>query len=79
MVAIVVFHVLTLLLGLGIASRAISEQRIADALGYLHNTIGISTPPLEKVRMIALIWVGTTVVIVDGCLLMLVVITRIVR
>ena len=75
MISIVVFHVLMFLLGLGIAARIISAERVSNVLGYLHTTIGISTPPLEQVRMIALIWIGATVAIVDGCLLLLVFIT----
>jgi hypothetical protein len=42
----------------------------------LHNTIGITAPPLEQVRAIVLIWIASTVVIVDGCLALLVFITK---
>lgn len=76
MIGIVGFHVLMLLLGIGIAVGVISVQRVSNALSYLHTTIGITTPPLEQVRMISLIWIGSTVVIVDGCLLLLVFITK---
>lgn len=77
MVGIVLFHALMFLLGLGIVSRAISEERVGGMLGYLHNTIGISTPRREHVRAIALVWIGSTVVIVDGCLFLLVFITKV--
>lgn len=76
MIGIVGFHVLMLLLGLGIVVRIISAQRVSNILSYLHTTIGITTPPLEQAPMIALIWIGSTVVIVDGCLLLLVFITK---
>ncbi len=76
MIGIVGFHVLMLLLGIGIAVRVISAQRVSNALSYLHTTIGITTPPLEQVPMIAIIWIVSTVVIVDGCLLLLVFITK---
>ena len=69
MVSIVVFHILLLLLGLGIASRAIPTQLVSNMLGYLHKTIGITTPSAQQVRMVALI--GSTVIIVDGCILLL--------
>jgi len=72
MIGIVVFHVLMLLLGLGIASRVVPTQLVTTMLGYLHKTIGITTPSPEQVRMIALIWIGSTVIIVDGCLFLLV-------
>jgi hypothetical protein len=76
MIGIVVFHVLMVLLGLGIVSRVVPPERVSDMLGYLHNAIGISTPPLDQARTIALIWVGTTIVIVDGCLFLLVFLTK---
>lgn len=74
MVGIITFHVLMLLLALLIASRAVAVERVSNALGYLHKTIGITTPSREQVRMVALIWIGSVIVIVDGCLLLLLVI-----
>ncbi len=76
MIGIVVFHILMVLLGLGVVTRAVPGQIINDALSYLHTTIGISTPPPEQARMITLIWIGSTVLIVDGCLVLLVVLTN---
>jgi len=75
MASIVAFSCRDVLLGLGIASRAIPEAFVANVLGYLHKTIGITTPSPEQVRMIALIWIGATVLIVDGCLFFLVFVT----
>jgi hypothetical protein len=65
-----------LLIGLGIVVRAVPPQLVSSLLGYLHNTIGITTPAPEQVRMIALIWIGSVIIIVDGCLFLLVLITR---
>ena len=76
MAVIVGFHVLMLLLGLGIVSRAVPSPLVSDMLGYLHKTIGITTPSAAQVRMVALIWIGSVVIIVDGCLFLLVFITR---
>ena len=75
MVAIVVFHVVMLLLGLGIGSRVVSTELVSNVLGYLHKTIGITTPSLKQVRTVALIWIGSTIIIVDGFLFLLVFIT----
>jgi hypothetical protein len=75
MVAIVVFHVVMLLLGLGIGSRVVSTELVSNMLGYLHKTIGITTPSLKQVRTVALIWIGSTIIIVDGFLFLLVFIT----
>ena len=71
MVVIVVFHVLMLLLALGIVLRAIPPQLGGNMLSYLHKVIGITTPSLEQVRMVVLIWIGSTVLIVDGCIFLL--------
>ena len=71
MIGIVAFHVFMLLLGTGVATRIVPAHRVSDLLGYLHTSIGITTPRPEQVRMIGLIWIGSTVVIVDGCLLLL--------
>jgi hypothetical protein len=79
MTGILAFHVLMLLLGVGIATKVIPPQRISDMLGYLHTTIGITMPSAKQVPMIALTWVGSTVVIVDGCLLLLLLIASILR
>ena len=76
MAAIVVFHALMLLLGLGIVSRIVPTQLISNMLGYLHKTIGITMPSVKQVRMVALIWIGSVIIIVDGCLFLLVLITR---
>ena len=75
MVAIVVFHVVMLLLGLGIGSRVVPTDLVSNMLGYLHKTIGITTPSLKQVRTVALIWIGSTIIIVDGFLFLLVFIT----
>ena len=75
MVAIVVFHVVMLLLGLGIGSRVVSTELVSNMLGYLHKTIGITTPSLKQVRTVALIWIGSTIIIVDGFIFMMVFIT----
>jgi hypothetical protein len=45
-------------------------------LAYLHNTIGITTPSEEQVRLVALIWLGSVVVIIDGCLVLRLLITK---
>jgi hypothetical protein len=75
MVGIVAFHVLMLLLGLGIVSRVVPSERVGYMLGYLHKAIGITTPSPEQVRTVALIWIGSTIILVDGCLFLLVFIT----
>ena len=77
MIAIVIFHVVMVLLGLGITSRVISVQSVNDTLDYLHKTIGITTPSLEQTQTVALVWIGSTILIVDGSLFLLVFMTKV--
>jgi hypothetical protein len=72
MISILTFHVVLALLAVAIATRVVRPDRVGTTLGYLHNSIGITTPSADKVRMVALIWIGSAVIIVDGCLLLLV-------
>jgi hypothetical protein len=72
MAAIVVFHVLIILLGVGIITRVVPTESVANVLSYVHKTIGITTPPMAQARRIALVWIGSILIIADGCLLLLV-------
>lgn len=72
MVAIGLFHVLMIVLAGGIISRHVPLETVGNVLGYVHKTIGITMPPSQQIRMIALVWIGSMLVIVDGCLLLLV-------
>jgi hypothetical protein len=72
MIGIVVFHVVMLALGAAVGSGLVPANPTRATLDWLHNTIGITSPPEEKVRMVALLWLGSIIVIVDGVLFMLV-------
>jgi hypothetical protein len=76
MAGIVVFHVLLLLLSLGIVTRFVPASRVSNTVSYLHKAIGITTPSASQVQMVALIWIGSIIVIADGCLFMLVFIAK---
>jgi hypothetical protein len=75
MVIVVAFHALMLFLVVGIVTRAIPEALVSSLIGYLHSTIGITVPQATQVRVITLVWIGSVVALVDGCLLLLVFIT----
>jgi hypothetical protein len=77
MTGVIVFNVVMVLLGLGVASRVVPEKLLSDLLGYLHTTIGITTPSPDKVRMVVLIWIASLILIVDGLLALLVFLTSI--
>jgi len=76
MIGIIAFHVLMLVVGLGVMVRIIPPQLVTTALGYLHSTVGITAPTGQKARGFALVWLAATVIVVDGCLLLLLFITR---
>jgi hypothetical protein len=71
MIAIVAFHIVMLALGLAVGTRVVSPQVVSGLVGYLHKSIGITMPAVEQVRMVALIWIASVVVIVDGSLFLL--------
>jgi hypothetical protein len=72
LIGIAAFHVLMLLLGSAVLTRVVPERRVANLLGYFHKSVGITTPSPQQVRMVALIWIGLTIVMVDGCIFLLV-------
>jgi hypothetical protein len=76
MIGIIAFHVLVVLTGLAVLTRIVPTESVSRFLGYVHNIIGITEPAAEQVRMIGVIWIASVMVVVDGCLLLLVLITR---
>lgn len=78
MIGIAAFNLVIVLLGAAAASPLISTEVLSDMLSYLHTTIGITTPAPDKVRMVALIWLGAMIVLVDGLLFLLVFLMRLV-
>jgi len=77
MTGIVVFNVVMILIGAGVASPFAPAKLFGDLLGYLHTIIGITTPAPDKVRMVMLIWIASLIFLVDGLLLLLVFLTSI--
>jgi hypothetical protein len=75
MVGIIAFHIVMLLLLMCIAMRIVPTRIVSAMVAVLHKSIGITTPSERQVRTIALVWVGSIIVIVDGCLLLLVFMT----
>jgi len=74
-VSIILFHIVLILLGLTIVTGVLPTARVSNALSYLHKSIGITTPSAKQVRMVVLIWIGSAIVMLDGCLLLLLVLT----
>jgi hypothetical protein len=68
LIILIAFHVVAVSLGLGIVSRMLPMQLVGDLIGYLHKSIGITTPSPAQVKMAALIWIGSAIIGVDGIL-----------
>jgi len=76
MLAIVAFHIVMLALGLAVGTRVVPPQVVGGLVGYLHKTIGITMPAMEQVRLVAVIWIASVVVMVDGSLFLLLFISK---
>ena len=74
-IAIVVFNVLMLALGVAVAARTVPANLVSALLSGIHNTIGITQPKPERERVAALIWIVSMLAIGDGALFMLVFLT----
>ena len=79
MVGIVVFNLVMLLAGAAVAMQFVPPNRIAGMIYYLHGIIGITAPAADRVKVVALVWLGTLLVIVDGFLFLLVFLSSVVR
>jgi hypothetical protein len=79
MVGIVVFNLVMLLAGVAVATQIIPPSRLSGMIYYLHGIIGITAPAPDKVKIVALVWLGTVVVIVDGFLFLLVFLASVMR
>lgn len=66
MFPLLIFNVLMILLVAGIASRVLPASVYSGLLQALHITVGITTPPPEKLWIIALIWLASITILVDG-------------
>ena len=71
-IGVIAFNIVMVLLGIAVASQVVPEKMLSNMLGYLHTTIGITTPPPERVRIVVLIWLGSMLILVDGLLFLLV-------
>jgi hypothetical protein len=75
MTGVIIFNVVTIALGGAVAAGLVPNPRLSGMLQWLHSIIGITPPVAEKARLFALIWIASTIVLVDGLLFMLVFLT----
>lgn len=79
MVGIVVFNLAMVLVGVAVATQIVPPARLAGMIYYLHGIIGITAPAPDKVKIVALVWMATILVIVDGFLFLLVFLASVMR
>jgi hypothetical protein len=72
MIGVLIFNAVMVLLCAAIAFDLLPGNLFNYLIEFLHNTIGISTPPPKAVRIAALIWLVSMIIIVDGLLYLLV-------
>jgi hypothetical protein len=75
MIGIVTANVLLVALAIGIATGILPAQVFSGAVTVLHKTIGITLPSPEKERTVAVIWIGSMLLIGDGMLVLLFLLT----
>ena len=68
MIAIVLFNVALVLLAVGVLAQVIPTKLFNPLIDLLHYTVGISVPPPRSIRFAVVIWIASTLIIVDGML-----------
>jgi len=69
MIALLIFNVFLIALAGGIATRILPPSLYTGLLEALHITVGITTPPREKLWIFAVVWIVSIVVLTDGLVL----------
>ncbi|HWZ82561.1 MAG TPA: hypothetical protein VNW47_08055 [Terriglobales bacterium] len=72
---ILTINVVMVLFALGIGSGILPSKVFSGAVTVLHKTVGITLPTADKERTVAVIWLGSMIVIGDGILFLLVALT----
>jgi hypothetical protein len=72
---IILINVVMVLFSLGIASGILPAKVFSGAVTVLHKTVCITLPTADKERTVAVIWIASMIVIGDGILFLLVVLT----
>ncbi len=75
MIGILTVNVVLVVLAIGIATAILPAKTFSGAVTVLHKTIGITLPSGEKERTVAVIWIASMLLIGDGMLLLLFLLT----
>jgi hypothetical protein len=69
---VVAFNLAMLLVCAAIGAGVVPSKLYDGLMRGLHNTIGITTPTLRQLRWVMIVWIVSTVIIVDVMLALLV-------
>ena len=75
MLGILTANVVLMVLAIGIATGILPAKTFSGAVTVLHKTIGITLPSPEKEQTVAVIWIASMLLIGDGMLLLLFLLT----
>ena len=75
MLPLVIFNIVMILLSAGIATRLLPVSTYSGLLQALHITVGITTPPPEKLWIFAVAWLAIITILVDGLIVVLLLLT----
>ena len=75
MLGILTANVVLMVLAIGIATGILPAKTFSGTVTVLHKTIGITLPSPEKERTVAVIWIASMLLIGDGMLLLLFLLT----
>lgn len=64
-----------ILLAAGIATRLLPASLYSGLLQALHITVGITTPPSERLWIFAILWLGIITILVDGLIVVFLLLT----
>jgi len=73
---IVVLNTVLVLYAAGIASGVLPPKAYSGAVSVLHKIVGITLPLPGRERAVAVIWIASAIVIADGILFLMIVLTR---
>lgn len=72
---IVIFNIIAIAFGVVVAAGLAPADRVSGMLIWLHSIIGITPPAPERTRAFAIVWIASTIILVDGLLFLLVFLT----
>jgi hypothetical protein len=68
MISMIILNVATAAFAIAVAAGAVSQPRLSSSLEWLHAIIGITPPAPAQAQRFAIIWIVSTLVLIDALL-----------